>query len=184
MMYTLALALIDQADEADSEDYRLRAPAIIDAAARAGVLRGRALTRRQRLDDELEISDDTAARVMPYGLAKLRAGGQNGDMYADYPDVPHTVPLDTLRETDTADEYGILKDEVAVDSGFFARAAGQGWRRWAGIFGRRDSVGSGKDLPTGTLPTRCIWKGCRTDRGYVNFSRYSQRAGRGKRRTA
>ena len=112
-VYTLALALIDQADETDSGDYRLRAPAIIDVLQRElAFYEGVTLTRPVKdLDDTLEISDDTAARVMPYGLAASFAlADKNGDMYADY-SAMYRILCRSIRceETDTVDEYGVLE---------------------------------------------------------------------------
>jgi hypothetical protein len=109
----MALALIDQTDEADSEDYRLRAPAIIDVLQRElAFYEGVTVTRRvDDLDDALEITDDTAARIMPYGLAASFAlADKNGDMYADY-SAMYRILCRTIRggETDTADEYGVLE---------------------------------------------------------------------------
>ena len=112
-VYDMALALIDQTDEADSEDYRLRAPAIIDVLQRELAFYEQRMTikRVERLDDALEISDDTASRIMPYGLAASFAlADKNGDMYADY-SAMYRVLCRTIRggEADAADEYGVLE---------------------------------------------------------------------------
>jgi hypothetical protein len=112
-VYEMALALIDQADEADSEDYRLRAPSIVDVLQRElAFYEGVTLTRPvDNLDDVLEISDDTAARIMPYGLAASFAlADKNGDMYADY-SAMYRILCRTIRggEADATDEYGVLE---------------------------------------------------------------------------
>lgn len=109
----MALALIDAADEADNEDYLMRAPAVVDVLQRElAFYEGATVTRCvKKLDDTLEISDDTASRIMPYGLAASFAlADKNGDMYADY-SAMYRMLCRTIRggETDTADEYGILE---------------------------------------------------------------------------
>jgi hypothetical protein len=111
-VYQMALALIDQADEADSEDYRLRAPAIIDVLQRElAFYEGVTVTQKvDSLDNVLEISDDTATRIMPYGLAASFAlADKNGDMYSDY-SAMYRILCRSIRgtETDTVDEYGML----------------------------------------------------------------------------
>lgn len=109
----MALTLIDEADEADNEDYLLRAPGIIDVLQRElAFYEGKAVMRTVKdLDDALEISDDTATRIMPYGLAASFAlADKNGDMYADYSAMyramSHTIGGG---EADTVDEYGVLE---------------------------------------------------------------------------
>lgn len=111
-VYNMALALIDQAEDEDAEDYRLRAPAIIDALQRElAFYESRMLTRKLAdLDDALEISDDTAMRIMPYGLAASFAlADKNGDMYADY-SAMYRMLCRTIcgGEADAEDEYGVL----------------------------------------------------------------------------
>jgi len=112
-VYQMALALIDQEDEADSEDYKLRAPAIIDVLQRElAFYEGVTVTQMvKHLDDVLEISDDTASRIMPYGLAASFAlADKNGDMYSDY-SAMYRILCRSIRggEVDTADEYGMLE---------------------------------------------------------------------------
>ncbi len=109
----MALALIDAADETDNEDYRRRAPAIIDVLQRElAFYEGTAVTRKvESLDDALEISGDTVTRIMPYGLAASFAlADKNGDMYADY-SAMYRMLCRTIGsgETDMTDEYGILE---------------------------------------------------------------------------
>ena len=109
----MALTLIDEADEADNEDYLLRAPGIIDVLQRElAFYEGKAVMRTvKNLDDALEISDDTATRIMPYGLAASFAlADKNGDMYADY-SAMYRAMCRTIGggEADTVDEYGVLE---------------------------------------------------------------------------
>ena len=109
----MALTLIDAAEEADNEDYLLRAPGIIDVLQRElAFYEGKAVMRAvKHLDDALEISDDTATRIMPYGLAASFAlADKNGDMYADY-SAMYRAMCRTIGggEADTADEYSILE---------------------------------------------------------------------------
>ncbi|MGI5849662.1 MAG: hypothetical protein ACOX8Q_06325 [Christensenellales bacterium] len=115
-VYELALALIDAAQTdsgANTEDYADKAPQIIDVLQRElafyedAMLTGRITS----LDDVLEISDDTAARVMPYGLAAAFAlADKNTDMQSDYSYLYRSM-IRTIRtnEADTADEYGVLR---------------------------------------------------------------------------
>ncbi len=108
----MALTLID-ADELDNDDYLLRAPAIIDVLQRELAFYEGVTVRRRIaiLEDALEISDDTATRIMPYGLAASFAlADKNGDMYADYSSM-YRAMCRTIRggEMDTTDEYGMLE---------------------------------------------------------------------------
>ncbi len=111
-VYELALALIDQTDSPDEADYRKRAPALIDVLQRElAYCEGTALTRTVKsLDDALEISDDTAERILPYGLAaSFSLADKNSDMYADYSAMYRALQR-TIRtaETEAADEYAVL----------------------------------------------------------------------------
>ncbi|MFA5676532.1 MAG: hypothetical protein WDA65_08445 [Christensenellales bacterium] len=110
--YEMALALIDQAEGADTADYAARAPAVIDVLQRElAFYEGVAVTRNiKKLEDALEISEDVAERILPYGLAASFAlSDKNGDMYADYSAMYRSL-IRTIRpsETDAADEYGVL----------------------------------------------------------------------------
>lgn len=111
-VYELALALIDQADAPDAADYAARAPVLIDVLQHElAFYEGVSLTRTVgRLEDTLEISDDTAERIMPYGLAASFAlADKNGDMYADY-SAMYRALIRTIRpaEADASDEYAAL----------------------------------------------------------------------------
>lgn len=111
--YELALALIDQTEGEDTADYAARAPAVIDVLQRElAFYEDLAVTRGVRqLEDALEISEDTAERILPYGLAASFAlADKNGDMYADY-SAMYRALLRTIRpgEADAADEYGALE---------------------------------------------------------------------------
>ncbi len=109
-VFELALALIDQSEGADTTDYAQRAPALIDVLQRElAFYEDVTLTRGiSTLDDTLQISDDTAERIMPYGLAASFAlADKNGDMYADY-SAMYRALIRTIRpgEADITDEYG------------------------------------------------------------------------------
>ena len=111
-VYELALALIDQADAPDAADYERRAPVLIDVLQHElAFYEGVPLTRSVgRLEDVLQISDDTAERIMPYGLAASFAlADKNGDMYADY-SAMYRALIRTIRsgEADVSDDYAAL----------------------------------------------------------------------------
>lgn len=111
-VYELALALIDQTESPDAAEYAKRAPALIDVLEHElAFYEGTALTRAVgSLDDTLEISDDAAERIMPYGLAASFAlADKNSDMYADY-GAMYRAMIRTIRhaETGPADEYNAL----------------------------------------------------------------------------
>lgn len=109
-VFELGVALIDEADGTDTADYARRAPALIDVLQRElAFYENVTLTHGiGKLDDSLQISDDTAERIMPYGLAASFAlADKNGDMYADY-SAMYRALIRTIRpgETDVIDEYG------------------------------------------------------------------------------
>ena len=117
-VYELGLALIDEIDSdgtisaETTESYEARAPRIIDVLQKElSFYEGAALLGSiESLDDTLEISDDTAMRIMPYGLAASFAlADKNDDMYSDYSYMYRSL-IRTIRidETETADEYGVL----------------------------------------------------------------------------
>ena len=111
--YELALALIDQTEGTETVDYEKRAPAIIDVLQHEiAFYEGRTMTRHiKQLGDTLEIGEDTAERILPYGLAASFAlSDKNGDMYTDYSAMYRSL-LRTIRpgESDAADEYGTLE---------------------------------------------------------------------------
>lgn len=109
-VYDLAMALIDDADT-DSKDYMQRAPQIIDILQRElAFYEGKTPGKIENLDSVVALSDDTAARIMPYGLAASFAlADRNADMYGDYSYMYRSL-IRTIRpeETDIADEYGAL----------------------------------------------------------------------------
>lgn len=111
--YEIALTLIDNRDDdAENEDYARRAPAVIDVLQRElAFYEGVALTGKVGdLDDTLQISDDTASRVLPYGIAaNFAMVDKNGDMYNDYSYMYRSL-CRTIRHVETygADEYGVL----------------------------------------------------------------------------
>jgi hypothetical protein len=111
-VYELAIALIDQTESPDVVEYAQRAPALIDVLQHElAFYEGATLTRAvNSLDDTLELSGDTAERIMPYGLAASFAlADKNSDMYADY-SAMYRALIRTIRhgETDAADEYAAL----------------------------------------------------------------------------
>ncbi len=110
--YEIALSLIDNAEsDAENEDYARRAPAVIgvlqkELAFYEGVT---AAGKIGSLDDTLQISDDTAMRELPYGIAASFAlADRNGDMYNDY-SYMYRALCRTIRhsEADTEDEYDV-----------------------------------------------------------------------------
>ncbi len=111
--YNIALMLIDNLEsDTENEDYAKRAPAVIDVLQRElAFYEGVAVTGRIKyLDDTLQISDDTASRILPYGIAASFAlADKNGDMYNDF-SYMYRALCRTIRhgETDAADEYGML----------------------------------------------------------------------------
>lgn len=110
--YELALALIDQTESPDAAEYARRAPSLIDVLQHElAFYEGTALTRTiNSLNDTLEISDDTAERILPYGLsASFALTDKNSDMYADY-SAMYRALIRTIRvaEVDTVDEYAAL----------------------------------------------------------------------------
>ncbi len=112
-VYELALALIDQAEGADTADYAARAPAVIDVLQKElAFYENIRITRGiKKLEDALELSEDTAERILPYGLAASFAlADKNGDMYADY-SAMYRALIRTVRggEADVSDEYGALE---------------------------------------------------------------------------
>jgi len=117
-VFEIGLALIDET-EADgsisaeySASYTGRAPKIIDILQRelAGYEDVTLVGTIESLDDTLEISDDTASRIMPYGLAASFAlADKNADMHSDYSYMYRSL-IKTIRmdEVDISDEYEIL----------------------------------------------------------------------------
>jgi len=111
--YDIALLLIDNLEsETENEDYVKRAPAVIDVLHRElAFYEGVTVTDRiDSLDDTLQISDDTAARILPYGIAASFAlADKNGDMYNDF-SYMYRALCRTIRhaEADMADAYGML----------------------------------------------------------------------------
>ena len=125
--YELALALIDQTEGSETKDYEERAPAIIDVLQREiAFYEGLSITRRIKgMQDALEIGEDTAERILPYGLAASFAlSDKNGDMYADYSAMYRSL-LRTIRpiEADATDEYGARRACDDTGDAYAAAAA-------------------------------------------------------------
>ncbi len=117
-VYELSLALIDETESDGSvsseyaESYADRAPKILDILQKelAGYEQVTLTGGITGLDDTLEISDDTAARIMPYGLAASFAlADKNADMHSEYSYMYRSL-IRTIRmdEADIIDEYEIL----------------------------------------------------------------------------
>jgi hypothetical protein len=134
-VYELAMALIDEMDqlvkipEAGSDetgtstdgengwhyegDYVKKAPELIDILQRElAFYEGKTISEKiEGMDSVISVSDDTAARIMPYGLAASFAlADRNADMYNDY-SYMYRALIRTIRpeETEIADEYGVLE---------------------------------------------------------------------------
>ncbi len=117
-IYELGIALIDEIDSDGSisaetaQSYEQRAIKILDVLQKElAFYEGAALTGRiESLEDALEISDDTAVRIMPYGLAASFAlADKNDDMYSDYSYMYRSL-IRTIRndEVDISDDYYML----------------------------------------------------------------------------
>ncbi len=117
-VYELSIALIDETDSdggisADTAlSYEQRAVKILDVLQKElAFYEEVTLTGRiESLEDTLEISDDTAMRIMPYGLAASFAlADKNDDMYSDYSYMYRSL-IRTIRndETDISDDYYML----------------------------------------------------------------------------
>jgi hypothetical protein len=111
-VYELALALIDEGKGSDNESgYAEKAPALIDALQREiAFYEGVTPRKISKVEDTLQISDDSGMRIMPYGLAALFAlADRNADMQNDYNYMYRSL-LRTIRpeETDIEDEYDVL----------------------------------------------------------------------------
>ncbi len=110
-VYELAMALIDEADPVAKDDYESKAPQLIDILQRElAFYEGKTPGKIKSLDSVLVLSDDTAARIMPYGLAASFAlADRNADMYSDYSYMYRSL-IRTIKpeESDITDEYGIL----------------------------------------------------------------------------
>ncbi len=117
-VYERAMALIDETEEDGSvgseytADYEGKAPSIIDTLQRElAFYEDVTLTSTVvSLEDALEISDDTALRIMPYGLAAAFAlADKSTDMYSDYSYLYRSLQRTIRRdEADIVDKYEIL----------------------------------------------------------------------------
>jgi hypothetical protein len=125
-VYEAALALMDEISddgEIDAESsYAGKAPRLIDILHRdlalcEGVTVTGSITSLGAL---LEISDDTAMRIMPYGLAaKFALADKDMELYNDYQmqyeRLKRTIPA---TETNITDEYGVLDGMGTADEEF------------------------------------------------------------------
>lgn len=108
-VYELAIALLDDLSSGYEEDYTLK---LIDILQRElAFYEGKAVMGNVgSMDSELLVSDDTAARIMPYGLAASFAlADRNADMYNDY-SYMYRALIRTIRpeEATVTDEYDVL----------------------------------------------------------------------------
>ena len=117
-VYELGIALIDEVDPdgnisaETAQSYEQRAIKIMDVLQKElAFYEGAALTGRiESMEDTLKISDDTAMRIMPYGLAaNFALVDKNDDMYSDYSYMYRSL-IRTIRndEVDIADDYYML----------------------------------------------------------------------------
>ena len=117
-VYELGIALIDEVDSDGSisaeteQSYEQRAIRILDVLQKElAFYEEAALTGRiESMEDTLEISDDTAMRIMPYGLAaNFALVDKNDDMYSDYSYMYRSL-IRTIRndEVDIMDDYYML----------------------------------------------------------------------------
>ena len=117
-VYELSLALIDEIDTdgnislETAESYEGKAPKVLDVLQKElafyeDVTLAASISS---LEDTLEISDDTAMRIMPYGLAASFAlADKNNDMYSDYSYMYRSM-IRTIRmdEVDITDDFNAL----------------------------------------------------------------------------
>lgn len=117
--YELSLALLDEVDEsgdideADTASYAGKAPMLITILQRElAKLEGIQLTGRiESLSDTLEISDETAEKVLPYGLAAgFALADNNEEFYKGY-----TFQYEKLKKTITSDEEEIHDNYHILD---------------------------------------------------------------------
>ncbi|MGE5495100.1 MAG: hypothetical protein ACM3S4_07375 [Burkholderiales bacterium] len=111
-VYELAIALLDESDSDSEENYPMKAPQLIDILQRElAFYEGKTVSGKvENMDSVLSVSDDTAARIMPYGLAASFAlADRNADMYNDY-SYMYRALIRTIRpeECSVSDEYGVL----------------------------------------------------------------------------
>ena len=112
-VFEIGMALIDEAGigAENEEDYASKAPQLIDVLQREiAFYEGVTPAKVESLDSALQVSDDCAMRIMPYGLAASFAlADRNADMYSDYSYMYRSL-LRTIRpeEADITDEYGVL----------------------------------------------------------------------------
>jgi hypothetical protein len=117
-VYERALALIDEIGEdgtIDAENtagYAGKAPLLIDMLQRELATLERVTVENEisALTDALAISDDTALRIMPYGLAaKFALADKDADAYNEYSAQYELLKRTIKLEPDTiTDVYGVL----------------------------------------------------------------------------
>lgn len=117
-VYLKALALIDEVDstgaatDAATDSYAGKAPSLIDTLQLELMLYEDVTlaTAITTLSGTLGISDDTALRVMPYGLAaKFALADKDAEFYNEYSNEYEKLKRTIQRaEADITDEYDIL----------------------------------------------------------------------------
>jgi hypothetical protein len=117
-VYEAALALIDEIgddgtiDEDTTASYEGKAPRLLDMIQRElAIAENVTATQITALTSVLVVSDDTALRVMPYGLAaKFALQDKDLDLYGElireYDKLKRTIRSD---EADITDEYDVLQ---------------------------------------------------------------------------
>lgn len=116
-VYEYALALMDcigengKPDKDTAAGYAGKAPRLLDMLQRElAAAEGKTAGEITSLSDTLAVSDDTAARVMPLGLAaKLALADNDMDKYSEYAkEYERQKRAIPAAEGGISDEYGIL----------------------------------------------------------------------------
>lgn len=114
-VYNTALALMDSIGEdgqpSAAESYEGKAPLLIDLLQwELAKLEGVTVTTGvTSLADTLSISDDTARRIMPWGLAAQFALGDKDDSYGEFQNKYEREKMTiAATEADIVDEVGVL----------------------------------------------------------------------------
>lgn len=117
-VYEAACALMDEMETAGTANadtgYDGKAPSLINTLQKELAFYERTVLPQgsniTTLDDVLTISDDSAERIMPYGLAAMFAlGDRNGDAYNDFT-VKYRSLINTIQhdEENIHDAYDVL----------------------------------------------------------------------------
>lgn len=119
-VFIKALALMDELEtdgtvSSDTEDsYGGKAPSLIDGLQRdIAKLEGIEPNTIDALTDELRISDDSAARIAPYGLAARFVMHEDNDTLLAYLNGEFNRRMNTIKVTEES-----MIDDMNVMSGF------------------------------------------------------------------